>query len=296
MTKQKRLNIQGLAVRSELLVGCIKSDPGKIFVARDIIAAEPTITSLLSNCPYYTYATYTGIGKKPYWQNNILFVNDLYLMFGSINPLTKVKIRELFNSDEWMQDPEIVKAKLKKERSFNKLVCLASAYGVGAKKLQSIFLENGYKLSLEQTKEVLGEFWALFKRIKQTITSLTRSIERQNNYYTDNKINRQGFITNLFGFRVTPKKPHDAFNALCQSSVSGLMNLYMKMIFEHNSEIKQEFISVIHDCMIVQIPIENVEKSNIIAAKVLEDLNKELDWSIPIRVDFHSADNFFGLK
>lgn len=274
------------------LVGCVQvpstyilvRSHGQCFVTGNCIAAEPVITSLLSGCEYYTYATYTGIGKKPFWNRNILMVNDLYLMFGSVNPLTKQKIKEVFNEEEWMKDSEAVKAKLKKERSLNKLVCLSSAYGVGAKKLQSIFLENGYKITLEQTKEVLAEYWNLFKKIKQTINRLSRQFEKQ------------GYLINLFGYRVVPRKPQDSLNAINQSSVAGLIGLFMKMKFEQGKHLDQKFVTQIHDCVITEIPIEMIEETKLVTENVLIELNKELQWDVPIRMDFHASTNFYGLK
>lgn len=282
--KRNKLNIQGLAIKSELLVGCMKSDPGRIFVAEDLVSGEPMITALLSGCPYYSFATYNGIGVKPFWQNGRLMVSDIYLMFGSVNPLTKQKVKELFDPEEWQRDPEIVKAKLKKERSLNKLVVLSSSYGVGAKKLQSIFLENGYKVTLEQTKEVLAEFWNLFSKIKQKINSLSRQFEKD------------GYLINLFGFRCVPRKPQDSFNAANQSSVTGLMNYFMQLKFEKGKHLDQRFISVIHDCLITELPAEMVEETKLVTKDVLAELNAELGWSIPVRTDFHASTNFYGLK
>lgn len=284
MAKVRRLNVQGLAVKSELLVGCIKADPGKLLISRDILAAEPLITSLLSGCPFYTYATFTGIGKKPFYQNGRLMISDLYLMFGSVNPLTKDRVKQLFDPEEWMRDPESVKTKLKSERKLNKLVCLASAYGVGKKTLQMHLLSEGFKVPLDKVAEILAEFWNLFSKIKQTINKFSRQFDKQ------------GYLINLFGFRVIPRKSQDALNSLNQSSVTGLMNLYTKMIFEQNTGINQEFKTIIHDCLIVQVPEENVDKANQAAETVLEELNKELDWGLPVRVDYHCGKTFYDLK
>lgn len=282
--KTRRLNIQGLAIKEPRVVSNIISEPGKVFICRDLISGEPTITSMLSGCPYYTYATYTGIGVKPYWARGVLMVSDIYLMYASCNPITAAKVKELFDPDEWMRDPEIVKAKLKNERKLCKVVVLAASYGCGKTKLNIIFKENGFNVSRDDSDLAYESYWLLFKQIKCTIKNVERLLIKQ------------GYLINYFGYKVTPVNTKDAFNYLCQSSVSGLINYYMQLIFEKGQHLQQRFVTCIHDSLITELPEENVEASDNVNEVVLAQLNSELGWNIPVRFDRRVGKTFAELK
>jgi hypothetical protein len=282
--KKRKLNVQAMAVKQERVMSPIIADPGRIFVNLDIVSAEPMITALISKDPNYTYATYLGVGKKPFWRNGILMVPDLYLQYASVCPVTAAKVKTLFDPDEWLRDPEIVKKKLKPERSLCKVICLSAGYGVGVDKLNQIFRENGFTVSKEDTRSSLNAYWGLFSQIKKTIKYLSKKVEED------------GYLVNLFGYRVAPPKAKDAFNAICQSSVAGLMLYCIQLVFERGAHLDLKFVTSIHDSLVLDIPEDKVNEVKQLIQDVAKEMNEELQWDIPIRFDSVAANNFYGLK
>lgn len=282
--KKRRLNIQALSIKEPRVVSNIIAEPGRVFIGEDLVSAEPMVTAILSNDFYYRYAVYDGIGRKPFYKGDILMISDIYIMYASVCPVTASKVKAVFNADEWMKDPEAVKKKLKAERSLCKVVVLSAGYGVGKEKLATIFRENGYHLSKLEVAAAWDAYWGLFDGIRQTIRKLTK------------KLQDEGYLINLFGYRVAPPNDKDAFNYVCQSSVSGLMNYFMMLKFKHGTHLNQRFITCIHDCLITELPENMVEESKRVTEIALKELNAELEWSIPVRTDFNVSKDFYGLK
>jgi hypothetical protein len=131
--KEARLNVQGLARKDLGLLGCILPDPGWVTVSIDFAAGEPSVTSHFSQDKNYMYACFDGVGKEPFYQNNVLMIDDIYLMSCSISPVGAAKMRDAFNrkwpagsfQDQWAHDSEVVKKELKKDRQLHKILCMA---------------------------------------------------------------------------------------------------------------------------------------------------------------------------
>lgn len=281
---KKKLNIQALAIKEPRVVSNIIADDGRVFVGEDLISAEPMIAAMLSGDKYYRYAVYDGIGKEPYYERGILMINDIYLMYASVCPATRDKVVKNFDLKNWLYDPETEKKKLKAQRNLCKVVVLSASYGVGKKKLAQIFREQGYTLNPQEVSDAWESYWHLFAELRETVFRMQAMYQNQ------------GYLINLFGYRLTPQNEKDSFNSVCQSSVSGLMNYFMKLKFERARKLDQRFITCIHDCLITEIPANDIEVSRAVTASVLKELNRELDWEIPVRTDFTVSKDFYKLK
>jgi len=69
--KPKKLNVQGLARKEPLLLKCILPDTGNVLVSIDLSAGEPTVTSEFSRDKNYIYATFEGVGKTPFYKDDL---------------------------------------------------------------------------------------------------------------------------------------------------------------------------------------------------------------------------------
>lgn len=278
------LNLPAMARRDEPFMRCWLADEGKTFVSQDVVSLEPSVTAHFSQDKRYRWATVDGIGKAPYYDGDVLMIDDVYLMTASVLPPTAHQIRKawddgLFNS--WLADSEAVKKALKSPRSFAKVCALGLGYGMGAKKLQKTCAEAGVILTFQEAKAVRARYWDLFAGLRGFADTLQFRVEKD------------GFLINPFWYRITPE-PHKAFNAYIQSSASGVLDLYCTYMFEEAPDM--EFVALIHDEVIFQCPDERLKDLPGLTDKITKDVNDALQWTVPIRFGTITCKTFESFK
>lgn len=289
MTKLKRLNIQGLARREGLLQRCFPAPENTVYVSIDLAAGEPTTTTHFSQDSNYRYATFDGVGQRPFYRNGVLMIGDIYLMSASINPLHSKTMEEAFNkswpsgtfADQWVTDDEVIKKYLKAPRVFNKMAALGFSYGMGAKKFVKQAYDQGFSIDLRSAKALHTNYWELFADVRKFANRLAKQREMD------------GFIVNPFGYR-SVAEPHKAFNAFIQSSVSGIMHVYLSKLAAISPYM--ELITVIHDELLVKIPKELIEQFRKDSQAATDSLNVDLGWSVNIRTGFAVGYDFYDAK
>lgn len=283
------LNIQGIARSSKPLVGTLIADPGKVIVAPDLSAGEPTITHHFCQDPNYGYAVFDGVGKKPFYKDGILMIDDIYLMCSSVYPMTKDLMRKAFDAnyngltfaEQWLKDPEVIKGILKKPfRALCKAMTLALGYGAGWKKLIEMALEDGFTITAQQAKGIHKNYWDLFSGLKSFAKLCT--------YQAD----KYGYIVNAFGFRLTPE-PYKAFNAVIQSSASGVIDVLDYKFAAMCPWV--DFFTYIHDEIVFQVDIERFEETKELFYKCVDSLNEDLNWKVKIRCGFAAGKTFYEI-
>ncbi len=282
-----KVNLPALARRDVPFMECFEADPGKVFVSSDFTSLEPSITAHFSKDPNYRYATFDGIGKKPYIENGILMIDDIYLMVASQLPGLKEPVLEFFSDpamcEKWVEDSDWCKSQklIKGPRKNAKPACLGFNYGMGPKRFVKQCYDAGIPMGLSQAKAMYAAYWKLFPEIRK----LTKVLEVT--------FKKRGFFVNPFGYRLTTE-PHKAYNAVIQSSASGVVDIITYKFFELLPE--AEFVCLVHDEFIYEIPENLLEKARETTDKCLKSLNDDLQWDIPMRIDFTIAKNFAEIK
>lgn len=284
-----RLNVQGLARKDQGLLSCIVPDPGWVTVSIDLAAGEPSVTSHFTQDRNYRYACFDGVGKRPEYQNNVLMIDDIYLMTMSVSPIGRDKMREAYEkpwpggsfADQWMADAEHVKSALKKDRQVHKILALGLSYGMGAKKMSKQMYDAGFDLSLRDAKAFFYAYWELFSGVRRFADKLTAIVEQDK------------AIVNPFGYRLTPD-PRKAFNAFIQSSVSGIMHVFTAKLMA--AAPYSRFITCIHDELLVDVPADRVEEFRRHKDQATDSLNEDLKWTVNIRTGFAVGTNWYEAK
>jgi len=284
--KERKANMLGLARRDKGLMQALIPPKGYVVASSDASAGEPTIISHFTKDPFYKYAAFDGIGKKPKYSQGVLMIDDIYLMGGSVSPMAKDKIHEWFTSNDvhnqWLVNHDACIAPIKAERTFLKMLILALGYGMQAKKMEKTSRENGYSLTIQEARAFYQAYWDLFEYIRGFSNKLQRYVEKK------------GYLYNPFGFRVTPE-PHKAFNAFVQSSVNGLMVMFLKALLEESSTYA-DYVITIHDELVFFVKEdrqEDFEKAKEIATTYL---NSVLQWSVPVRFGLVFGPTFYEAK
>ena len=286
------LNVQGLARKEPLLMSCLVPEPGHVFVSVDLSAGEPTVTSHFSKDHYYFQACFGMVGKAPYYdESGVLLIDDLYLMLASVSPVGRETMRRAFDADwggktfsqQWLDDAEVIKAKLKKTRAFHKVLCLAMAYGQGPRGMVNFAYDQGHSLKLNDAKALYAAYWeTLFPGVKRLGDALK------------NQFKTRGYLLNPFGYRLVPESDYLALNYFIQSSVSGVMKVLEEKFYAITPEAK--FVTCIHDEAVFSIPegLVDVAKDNM--SKAVESLNTDLGWSVKIRTGWAVGHNLYEAK
>ena len=283
-----KVNLPALARRDIPFMSCWEADPDHVIISSDFTSLEPSITAHFSKDYNYSYATYYGIGKLPYInENGILMIDDVYLLVASAMPGLKEPILEYFsdpaNCKQWVEDSEVCKAdpRIKGPRKSAKPACLGFNYGMGPKRFVKQCYDAGIPMTLTQAKAMYKAYWELFPEIRK----LTQLLEAA--------FKKQGFFVNSFGYRLTTE-PHKAYNAVIQSSASGVVDIITYKFFRELPEAK--FIALVHDEFIYQIPKKLLKKAKETTDRCLKSLNDDLQWDIAMRLDFTIAETFADIK
>lgn len=292
--REPKLNVQGLARREKGLMSCLLPESGHSFVSVDLSAGEPTVTTHFSGDPMYRYACFDGVGKTPFYSpQNVLMIDDIYLMTMSVSPIGRIKMLEAFHAtyngltflEQWAKDPEYIqKQVLKLERQIHKILALALSYGMGPKKMVKSAYEAGYSLSLEDARKFFAAYWKLFERIARL------------GKYLETQFHKQGHLINAFGYRLVPdkKEAYKCLNYFIQSSVSGIMHVLCMKFFAVAPFCR--FVTCIHDELIYEVPTERIEDSKKLITLATDSMNKDLKWSVNIRTGFAPGNNLYEAK
>lgn len=206
-------------------------------------------------------------------------------MYASVCPVFSSEVKKVFGKKEncelWLTDPDAVKDKLKYVRKHCKTWVLAFSYGLGPKKLRIQAYESGIDLTEQDCRDAYMAFWDLFKRIRAFANKLTQLVEKQ------------GYLINPCGFRITPAS-FKAYNALVQSTVSGVMNRFCSLVTELAPW--AIFITIIHDEVIYEIPDARLEEFKRVRNLATDRLNDDLRWDVKFRFGWATGANFFEAK
>jgi len=286
-----KLNVQGLARRDIGLMSTIIPQPGYVVVSCDLSAGEPTCTTHYSKDQNYYDATFGMVGKAPYYADDVLKIDDVYLTVMSVSPIGRDVMRNVFNdtydgdtfAERWLKDPEFfTKRLLKKERQLHKILTLGLSYSMGPRKLVKSASDAGHILPLKTAKDFYSAHWALFSGVQAFGKRLEAIFQRQ------------GYLVNDFGYRLIPDAEYKCLNYFIQSSVSGVMHVLCEKFFSVCDFAR--FITVIHDEVIMEIPLEKLAEAKQFMRNAEESLNSDLGWSVRIRVGWAEGKNWYEAK
>ena len=284
-----KLNIQALARKEKGLMSCMLAEPGYKFVSIDLSSGEPTVVAHYSQDENYIANAFGMAGKKPYWKGDLLMLDDPYLSFASISPLGKAAIRKAWDEglfETWNDSEattEAIKGKLKKLRAFHKTLFLALLYGQGPKGMVSFAADNGEVISYAEAKEVHKTFWRkLYPKVGKLADAMVALVERQ------------GYLINAFGFRMTPEQPRLALNYRIQSSVSGIIKVAENKLYKLADYALVG--PVIHDEILPQVPEDRLEAFKFDVGEAFKSLNSDLKWTVEIRNGFVPGNNLSEAK
>lgn len=280
--RSTRVSSSGLNIVATPLDGDIGktfiADDGYIFVGVDFSALEPTVQAIVSGDPSLKYCVYDGEGVKPYYDQDLLKIDDVYLTVGSVSELYGEFIRKNINPDDWMADKEAVKYAFKKQRQILKIITLMTLYGSGIENVVSLVAKLAkVQITFKQGQSLVNALWSAFPGLYSF------------NVRLQNQARRQGYITTCMGFKImTPDNViHCILNYLCQTTAAHVMKMFLYQIHlrvKGNYSWCRPAVVDVHDATFWMVKEERVAELNLILDEALYDLNETFKFPIKFRL------------
>lgn len=265
-------------------VGCVTVDTGFILVRSEgqtfvtgNCALEPTVQAIVSGDPSLKYCVYDGEGVKPYYDQDLLKIDDVYLTVGSVSELYGEFIRKNINPDDWMADKEAVKYAFKKQRQILKIITLMTLYGSGIENVVSLVAKLAkVQITFKQGQSLVNALWSAFPGLYSF------------NVRLQNQARRQGHITTCMGFKImTPDNVvHCILNYLCQTTAAHVMKMFLYQLHlrvQRDYKWARPAVVDVHDATFWMVKEERVADFRIICEESLNDMNETLKFPINFR-------------
>lgn len=286
-----------MARRYAPLMETVVPKQGHVFVASDLVSAEPTIAAQYSKDPLMRYFAFEGTGKKPYYNENesVFFCDDVYISLAAVVPLWKPIIKQVIQNgvegqnfqDFWVTNFEPGKKikEFKSIRTLSKGLYLSMNYGMLPASIMKSANNMGANFTLKDAQTLYDSYWGMLPKVQQFANRCAR------------KVKTDGFIVTPFGFHGKPL-PKNAYNFMIQSSVNPIIDLLCTFTEENcdMEAIDYQFITIIHDEFVYECPIHQVNGFYHALQKAEKRLNATLNWEVPLRAGFTISENFYQIK
>lgn len=279
--RSTRVSSSGLNIVATPLDGDIGktfiADDGYTFFGLDFVALEPTVQAIVSGDPSLKYCVFDGEGVKPYYDQDLLKIDDVYLTVGSVSELYGEFIRKNINPDDWMADKEAVKYAFKKQRQILKIITLMTLYGSGIENVVSLVAKLAkVQITFKQGQSLVNALWSAFPGLYSF------------NVRLQNQARRQGHITTCMGFKImTPDNVvHCILNYLCQTTAAHVMKMFLYQLHlrvQRDYKWARPAVVDVHDATFWMVKEERVPDFRIICEESLNDMNETFKFPINFR-------------
>ena len=178
----------------------------------------------------------------------------------------------------------------KEERSKAKAVNFGIVYGIS-----DFGLGEQIGVSRKKAKEYIEQYLDKYSGIREFMNSIVEKAKEQG--YVETLFNRRRYIPEIksnnymvrqFGNRV-------AMNTPIQGTAADIMKIAMINVYNElkNNNMKTKIILQVHDELILESPLEELEKSKEILKNCMENATK---LKVPLIVDVSEADNWYNAK
>ena len=267
LSSSGKLNMQQLPRDNPIVKGCIKASPGHKIVAMDLTTAEVYVAAVLADD---------------------LELQDIFRSGGNFHSSIAHKV---FGLDCPVEE---VAEKYTGYRQAAKAVTFGIMYGAGPHKISEQVTKDGGKLSVEQARKVIKDYFGTFWKLEDWIESNKNLIQKEASVYSF--FGRKRRLPNVKSDNkgIIGHEVRSGLNFLVQSAASDI-NLIGAM--EAQQEIKtrnmkSKIFALVHDSVLAEVPNEEVDEYNEL---LLRCIQKDRGLSIkdcPIGCDFEIGEDY----
>lgn len=287
--KEKSYNILAANRKSTYCMSPLIPDDGRVFVASDCQAVEPTVLLNLCNDKTLYSILYEMRDKRPIYSGEVLLTDSLYVTTMSSTPLLGSKIRELGDRwlDLWESDSNAAKLELGEDTyKIAKMICLGLQYGMQPTTLQKHLYENDVVMTKTEATVIYNKFWDSIPAAKNFRDDMVM-------LFTRAKKEKRPVVSPM-GFPLPSGLPRNGFNYIIQSSVSCFIRRVNQLLLAPDFDV--ELVCVIHDEIVVSIKKEDTEKYRCRLKECEIQVNEEFGLTYPVLLGFNVANSFYELK
>ena len=293
--KGSKLNPQGMSRTFKPLMECLVADEGFSFVSVDLESGEPTATAHYSKDPNYIAATGGMSGQQPYYSDeNLLMLDDIYLMGASKQPDLMAALRQAFDDGafkDWLVDKEKVQKKhpiVGPIRKKAKPRVLGIGYEMGAKEMVAQALDSGNILSDADAQGSVDAYW---NETFVELNALRKKLQKLYSY--------QGYLVNRFGYLIRPDSPHKCLNYWIQSTINGEIDVLLDQTCKAVEGLGKSEVyldGIIHDELVFQYPTAQLHVLKDGMDSAVNYLNEMLNWDVKVKVGWAVGQTLFEAK
>ena len=246
---------------------CFIADEGWSFVLVDFASLEPVVSAILTDDKMLRYCAYFGEGIRPFWKDGLLNIDDTYLCYLSKTKRWGEQLRDEFNADDWLENPEAVKKKFKKMRQASKKIVLMTGYGSGIDKVcSSIYKDLAISIPQQEGRELINLLWSVFPDMWRFICRLKAAA------------NTGQSIPTWLRFPIATNKNviHCIYNYRCQTEAAHVMKQFIWQMWQRKHDWWIPSIVNIHDASCFLVQTSKLPEFNFLLQDALKDLNESL--------------------
>lgn len=156
-------------------------------------------------------------------------------------------------------------------------------------------LSEDLNIPLPQAKQYIESYFAKYEKIKEFMDNIIETAEKDG--YSQTMFNRRRYIPEIKSknFMERNRGKRAAMNAPIQGSAADIIKIAMVNVFRRleKEELKSKLILQVHDELIVETPIDELEKVEKI---VREEMENAVDMKVSLTVDLNTGVSWYETK
>lgn len=156
-------------------------------------------------------------------------------------------------------------------------------------------LSEDLNIPVPQAKQYIESYFAKYEKIKEFMDNIIETAEKDG--YSQTMFNRRRYIPEIKSknFMERNRGKRAAMNAPIQGSAADIIKIAMVNVFRRleKEELKSKLILQVHDELIVETPIDELEKVEKI---VREEMENAVDMKVSLTVDLNTGVSWYETK
>ena len=156
-------------------------------------------------------------------------------------------------------------------------------------------LSEDLNIPVPQAKQYIESYFAKYEKIKEFMDNIIETAEKDG--YSQTMFNRRRYIPEIKSknFMERNRGKRAAMNAPIQGSAADIIKIAMVNVFRRleKEELRSKLILQVHDELIVETPIDELEKVEKI---VREEMENAVDMKVALTVDLNTGVSWYETK
>jgi len=267
LSSSGKLNMQQIPRDNPIVKGCIRASEGHKIVAMDLTTAEVYVAAVLADD---------------------LELQDVFRSGGNFHSTIAHKV---FRLDCPIEE---VAEKYTTYRQAAKAVTFGIMYGAGPHKISEQVTKDGGKLSVEQARQIIKEYFGAFWKLEEWIETQKKIIMRDSAIYSHFGRKRRLPDVKSDNKGVQGHAVRSGLNFLVQSAASdiNLIGGIEAHAVLQQRKMKSKIFALVHDSVLAEVPLDEIDEyCDILKTEIQRDRGIYISGA-PVGCDFEIGDDY----